>query len=341
MSNKSPITQIAKKVCPAAITIVATKDLPSIEELYNFAVDGHKPNAPQLNQDKKEPTKVGGGSGFIVSKNGYIITCNHVVADANCEYTVLVSPEKKLKAEVLAHDPLVDLAILKVEDTSLPTVPMGDSECLELGETVIAVGNSLGEFDDTISLGIISGLSRRITASAGISGACSLGGLIQTDAAINPGNSGGCLVNMDGEVIGVNTAMVMGAQNIGFAIPINLAKRMLEEVQKFGKIKRPYLGLRYFILNEAISKQNNIPVNHGALIVRERLGEPAVAKDSPADKAGLKEFDVLLECDGEQITDANTLGDILQKHQVSDEIKFLVWRDGKQMELIVRLEEKV
>lgn len=342
MSRKSPITQIAHKVCPAAITIVATKDLPSLEEFYNLAFEGKSITLPKASTEKKEPTKVGGGSGFIVSDDGLVITCNHVVQDPDCEYMVVISPEKKYKAEVLARDPLVDLAILKVEGKGLPTVNMGDSNTIELGESVLAIGNSLGEFDDTISVGIVSGLSRRITAYAGMhAGAANLGGLIQTDAAINPGNSGGCLVNMDGEAIGVNTAVVMGAQNIGFAIPINLAKDMITEVKKFGKIKRPYLGLRYFILNEAIAKQNNLPVSNGAIVVRERLGEPAVAQFSPADKAGLREFDIITECDGEKITEQNTLGDVLQRHEIHDEIIFTLIRANKEMKINIKLEEKI
>ncbi len=342
MTHKTPITQIAKKVCPGAITIVATKDLPSLEEFYALAFEGKSISLPKASNEKKEPTKVGGGSGFVVSADGFVITCNHVVQDPECEYTVVISPEKKYKAEVLARDPLVDLAILKIDGKELPIVPMGDSDSIELGENVLAVGNSLGEFDDTISMGIVSGLSRRITAYAGIhAGAANLGGLIQTDAAINPGNSGGCLVNMDGEAIGINTAVVMGAQNIGFAIPINLAKNMIAEVKRFGKIKRPYLGLRYFILNETIAKQNNLPVNNGAIIVRERLGEPAVAPFSPADKAGLREFDIITECDGEKITEQNTLGDVLQRHEIHDEIIFTLIRSNKEIKINIKLEEKV
>lgn len=340
--SKSPITDIAKKVCPATITIVASRDLPSLEDLMNAASGGKTPQAPIQDGEKKEKTKVGGGSGFIVSEDGFIITCNHVVADDQCEYSIIVSPTQKYQAQILARDPLVDLAILKVETNGLPFIKMGDSDKIELGETVLAIGNSLGEFDDTISMGIISGLSRRITAYAGINtGATSLGGLIQTDAAINPGNSGGCLVDMDAQVIGINTATVMGAQNIGFAIPVNYAKTMLEEVKKFGKIKRPFLGLRYFILNEHVAKSNNIPVDYGALIVRERLGDPAVVKGSPADKANLKEFDIILECGEEKITESHNLGDILQKHDVGDELMFTVWRDGQQFVTKVKLEEKV
>jgi len=206
---------------------------------------------------------------------------------------------------------------------------------------VVAIGNPLGEFEDTLSAGIVSGLSRKITAYGGLPlKATSLRGLIQTDAAINPGNSGGPLVNMEGKVIGINTAMVMGAQNIGFAIPVNYAKRIFEEVQKYGKIVRPFLGVRYVILNQEISKANKLPMDYGALVVRENLGEPAVLKGSAADKAGLKEYDIILEMDGKKITEENPLADLLAQHKIGDEKNFKILREGKEINLKVKLEEK-
>jgi len=188
---------------------------------------------------------------------------------------------------------------------------MGDSSQIQLGEDVLAIGNPMGEFDDTLSRGIVSGLSRRITAYGGAQmRQTSLRGLIQTDAAINPGNSGGPLVNMNASAIGINTAMVIGAQNLGFAIPINYARSMFEEVLKYGKLKRPFMGIRYVILNPEIAQANKLPVDYGALIVRETFGEPAVVKGSAADKAGLKEYDIILEFGGQKITPDNLLTDI-------------------------------
>ncbi|HPM08767.1 MAG TPA: trypsin-like peptidase domain-containing protein [Candidatus Pacearchaeota archaeon] len=338
--NKSCITSVAKKVCPAAITIVVSKDLPKISGFFAMPMGGEDIMMPSF-EGQKEKTKVGGGSGFLITKDGYIVTCNHVVADPDSEYTVLLDPEKKYTAKVIARDPMVDLAILKIEGYNFPFIKMHpDSRKIELGEQVLAVGNPLGEFDDTISLGIVSGLSRRITAYGGNAGATSLHGLIQTDAAINPGNSGGPLVNMKGTAIGVNSAMVSGAQNLGFAIPINYVKEIFEEVIKYGKIKRPFLGIRYFVLNPEIAKRNKINVDHGALIVRERLGEPAVLKDSPAGKAGLKEFDIVLKCNGIDITEKNTLNDILQNHKIGDQLAFTVLRDEKEIIIPIQLEEK-
>ena len=339
--EKSPIVAVAKKVCPAVITIVISKNLPMVEGFYFFPFGGQDLILPKLKKGKKEKTKIGGGSGFIVSPDGYVITCNHVVADAEAEYTVILDPQRKYPAKVVARDPLIDIAILKIKDKKLPYLEMGDSRDIELGETVVAIGNPLGEFEDTLSAGIISGLSRKITAYGGLPlKATSLRGLIQTDAAINPGNSGGPLVNMEAKAIGVNTAMVMGAENIGFAIPINYVKHLLEEVMKYGKIKRPFLGIRYVILNPQIAKANKLPVDYGALIVRESLGEPAIIKGSAAEKAGLKEYDIILEIDGQKITEDNPLADFLAKQKIGQKITLKVLREGKEIYLKAKLEEK-
>lgn len=337
---KSPIIEVAKKVCPSVITIVISKDLPKVEGFFLFPFGGQEFILPKTKKDT-EKTKVGGGSGFIVSPDGYVLTCNHVIGDPEADYTVIIDPKNKYPAKILAKDPLVDVAILKIDAKNLPSLELGDSEKIELGETVVAIGNPLGEFEDTLSAGIVSGLSRTITAHGGLPlKTTSLRGLIQTDAAINPGNSGGPLVNITGEAIGINTAMVMGAQNIGFAIPINCAKKVLEEVKKYGKLRRPFLGVRYVILNREISHSNKLPIDYGALIVREHLGEPAIIKGSPVEKADLKEYDIILELNNEKITEENTLADILQKCKIGEEISLKVLRDGKEINTKVKLEEK-
>ena len=230
--EKSPIIEIAKKACPAVITIVISRDLPKIEGFYFFPYGSQEFVVPKMKKGKREKTKIGGGSGFIVSPDGYIITSNHVVAERDADYTVIYEPNKTYPAKVISRDPINDVAILKINIKNFPYLELGDSDKIELGETVIAIGNALGEFHDTVSTGVVSGLSRYITAFSGLSRQAEmLRGLIQTDAAINPGNSGGPLVNIEGKVIGINTAVVMGAQNIGFAIPINYAKKDLEEVK--------------------------------------------------------------------------------------------------------------
>jgi len=344
MSNNSPITKIAKKVCPAVITVVVSKDLPKVDGFYSFPMGGKNFMLPKM--DKKgarKKQKIGGGSGFIVSEDGYIITSNHVVSDVSADYTIILEPKKKYPAKILARDPINDVAILKIDakKEKLPYLELGDSTAVELGQEVVAVGNALGEFHDTLSSGIISGLSRYITAQQHFSQKMAqLRGLIQTDAAINPGNSGGPLIDLKGRVIGINTAVVMRAQNIGFAIPINYAEKDLDQVKKHGRIKVPFLGVRYILLNKQISKENKLPVSYGALVIRENLGESAVVKNSPAEKAGIKEFDIILECDREKITPEKPLANILQEHQIGEEVELKVLRNKKEKTLKTNLKEK-
>ena len=342
--KKSPIVEIAKKVCPAVITVVASRDLPQIEDFYFLPFKGEKVAFPKKVNKEKQATKIGGGSGFIVSKDGYVITCNHVVEDVDADYTIILDPDHKYPAKVLARDPLIDTAILKIkDDKDFPFLKMGDSDKVELGESVIAVGNPLGEFEDTLSAGIVSGLSRKITAYGGdgtVQKATNLRGLIQTDAAINPGNSGGPLVNMDGEAIAINTAMIMGAENIGFALPINYIKEDLDEVRRDGRIRRPYLGVKYILLNEQIAKANKIDCGYGALVVREMFGEPAIAKNSSAERAGLKEYDIILEINGKKITQDNSVNDIMSQLAIGDKMYMLVLRNGEEINLETILKEK-
>lgn len=339
--EKSPIIDIAKKACPAVITIVISRDLPKVEGFYFFPYGGENVVVPRMENGKKQKTKIGGGSGFIVSPEGYILTSNHVVGDKEADYTVILDPEHTYPAKVFSRDPINDLAIIKINGKNFPCLELGDSDTIQLGQSVIAIGNALGEFHDTISTGVVSGLSRFITAFSGISQQAEmLRGLIQTDAAINPGNSGGPLVDIEGKVIGINTATVMGAQNIGFAIPINYAKSDLEEVKKYGKVKRPFMGIKYILLNEEVARKNKLPVSYGAMIVREALGETPIIKGSSAEKAALKEFDIILECEKEKITEENSLSQILQKFKIGDEITLKVLREGKEINAKVKLEEK-
>ena len=342
---KSPIIEIAKKVCPAVITVIVTKDLPQAENLYSFPFGGKEYVMPKMEKGKKgkiQKTQIGGGSGFIVSETGYVLTSNHVVSDTTADYTVILDPKHKYPAKVLSRNPIDDTAVLKIEGERFPYLEMTDSSKIELGEEVVAVGNALGEFTDTLSAGIVSGLSRFITAFGGVEHQMqNLRGLIQTDAAINPGNSGGPLINMEGKVIGINTAMIAGAQNIGFAIPINYAKRDLEEVKKYGKIIMPFLGVKYVLISKEMAEVNKLPVNDGALVVREALGESPVIEGSCADKAGVKEWDIILECDGQKITTKNPLANILQKCKIGEDTILKVLRNKKEINLKVKLEEKI
>ncbi len=342
--SKSPIVSIAKKVCPAVVSVIVSKDLPKVEDFYSFPYGGKEYIMPMVQKDGKglvEKTQIGGGSGFVISRDGYVLTSNHVVADITADYTVIIDPTHKYPAKVLSRNPINDIAILKIEGRNFSHIDLADSDRIEMGEDVLAIGNALGEFTDTLSTGIVSGLSRYITAFGGMDHQMqNLRGLIQTDAAINPGNSGGPLVNMRGHVIGINTAMIMGAQNIGFAIPINYAKKDLSEVKKYGKIVVPFLGVKYVIISKEMAKANKLTVEDGALVVREALGEHPVIKGSAAERAGIKEFDIILECNTEKITTQNTLAQILQKCKIGQETHFKVLRDGQQIILSATLSEK-
>ncbi len=342
MDNQQ-IIDIIKKSTPAVVSLVVSKDLPKVEGFYNMPYGGKNLMVPKVKKDEKESVQVGGGSGFLVSDDGVILTNSHVVHDPKADFTAFLGNDKEEKheVEVLARDPIHDIAICKMEGKDLAHLELGDSSETELGEFVLAVGNALGEFSDTVSFGMVSGLSRYITARRGRGGQPErLRGLIQTDAAVNPGNSGGPLINMDGKVIGINTAVVHGAQNISFSIPIDHAKQDLEEVKKYGHIRIPFIGVRYVMINEAMQKQNDLPVDHGALIMRQSFGEPAVVPDSSADHAGLKEFDIILEADGEKITPDHTLQDIVQEYEIGDKIKLKVMREEKEKEIELELEEK-
>src|SRR3989344_8920433 len=224
----------------SVVSIIISKNLPVIEQCPYDPFSNLSPDVRQFfgggfefSQPCQKGTKlekVGGGSGFIVSNDGLILTNKHVVSDTKAEYTVITYDGKKYDAKVLARDSAQDLAIIKINATGLKPAKLGDSDSIKLGQTAIAIGYSLGEFSNTVSVGVISGLSRPITASGANIGAETIQGVIQTDAAINPGNSGGPLLNLKGEVIGVNTAVASGAENIGFAIPVNQAKRDIESV---------------------------------------------------------------------------------------------------------------
>lgn len=291
--------------------------------------------------------RIGGGSGFLVDSSGLIVTNKHVVQDKNAEYLITVDREgdedETFTAKVLARDPLNDVAILKIEGKNLPTIPLGDSGKIQLGQTVLAVGTALGEFQNTVSAGIVSGLSRFITAITDMEGHSQrLGGLIQTDAAINPGNSGGPLVNLQSEAIGINAAVVFGAQNIGFAIPINKARRDLEELKKYGRIRRPFLGIRYILLNPAIQKRFRLPVAQGALVLREGMpGKPAVVLGSSAHKAGIQEKDVLLEINETAIGEKKGVEEILENLELGKKIPVKILRDGKEELLTLVTEENL
>ncbi len=333
----------------SVVSIIISKNLPVIEQcpydpfsnlspdIRQFFGEGFEFSQPCQKGTKLE--KVGGGSGFIVTSDGLILTNKHVVTDTKAEYTVITYDGKKYDAKVLARDPAQDLAIIKIDAQGLTPAKLGNSDSIRLGQTAIAIGYSLGEFSNTVSVGVISGLSRTITASGKNFGTETIQGVIQTDAAINPGNSGGPLLNLKGEVIGVNTAVASGAENIGFTIPINQAKRDIESVKTTGTIKVPYLGVRYVTVNSELAANEKLPVSDGAL-VRASGEAPAVVSNSPAAKAGLKSGDIIVELNNEKLTTYKTLGSLIQKYDIGATVNLKVIRGSATLELKTVLEER-
>lgn len=344
----SQIIQTIKKAMPAVVSISISKSLEVLEkeipeELLPFLpFENNHLQIPEEEIDVHGKVKIGGGSGFVVDPSGIIITNKHVIADPHAEYTVITDDDKKYHAEVLARDPIDDIAILKIAAKNMTIVELGDSGKLQLGQSVLAIGNALGLFKNTVSAGIISGLSRSIRAAPDPKMAVQeLRGLIQTDAAINPGNSGGPLVDLEtGKAVGINAAIVFGAQNLGFAIPINYVRRDLEDLKKHGHIRRPLLGLRYLMLNENLKAKMKLPVAYGALVIGHIPLSPAIVKGSPAEKAGIKEKDIILECEGKKLTPDYTIQDILEEKSVGEILKLKVMRDKKELEVKVALTER-
>jgi len=355
MVQKSPVVQVVRKISPTVVSITISKDLPKIKKFYVQPFDEffgpYGQPIPQFRQEGKQRVKIGGGSGFFVSSEGIILTNRHVIVSPNVDYTVVTADEKEYQAEILARDPINDVAIIKLKNTKgkkFPVLELGNSTKVELGQDVVAIGNVLGIFRNTVSTGVVSGLSRSITAHDGLSGqAASLRGLVQTDAAINPGNSGGPLVDLDGKVIAINVAIVMGAQNIGFAIPINNAKKDLQDLKKHGRIIQPFLGVRYIPiskeLQESFQERLNLhlPIDYGALIIREPgSGEPAIVPNSPAAKAGLMERDIILEFNKTKITEKNPLQELIHKCKPGDLVEIKILREDKMGMVKLKMEER-
>jgi len=361
--EESSIISAAEEVSPAVVSIIISKDLPKFRQhpfffdpnqffddpffddpFYDPFSDFRIPQ--QQNSNETEHRKIGGGSGFIFDKSGLVLTNRHVISDRDAEFTVILNNGSEFEAEVVDADDFNDIAVLRIlqnednEKTEFPTVSLGDSQNIKVGQKVIAIGNALAEFENTVTAGVISAKGREISASDGFSSVEKLSGLIQTDAAINPGNSGGPLVNLSGEVIGINTAIASGANGIGFAIPINDAKVVIEAIKVHGKIIRPFLGVRFMNLTKEKAKELKLPVDGGALLVGDnKNGEFAVVPGSPAEKAGLKEKDIILEIDGEKITSENDLQTIISRKKVDDKITAKIWRSGEEIEVKIKLEE--
>ena len=270
--------------------------------------------------------------------DGLIVTNRHVVEDKQATYRVVLNDGREFEAVVKAIDSVLDFALLKIEATGLPTVQLGDSDSIRIGQTAIAIGNVLSEFSNTVTSGIISGINRRVVAGDGITSEV-IEEAIQTDAAINPGNSGGPLVNLRGEVIGINTAVSQAGQLLGFAIPINAAKPLLTSFREQGRIVRPWLGVRYLMLNAAIAEQEKLSGKEGAYIAPGHRGEPGIVAESPAAKAGLKERDIITAINGQALNAKRSMSRVIADFKSGTEITLTILRDGKEMAIRATLGE--
>jgi serine protease Do len=353
-SQDSFVISAVKKTNPAVVSIIISQNVPTYETCIDPNQQQQNPfgdlfpgfdfNFPQyqLCQNGTVKKEVGGGSGFFVSSDGLIVTNKHVVDQKNAQYTVFTNDGKKHVAKVVARDPVLDIALIRItppEGGSFPFLSLGNSDSLDVGQSVIAIGNALGEYRNTVSVGVVSGLARSITAGDNSGKTEVLDHVIQTDAAINPGNSGGPLLNLKGEVIGVNVAVAQGSQSIGFALPINSVKGAIESVKLTGKIIRPYLGVRYVAIDAAMKEKNNLTVDYGVLVkAGATASDLAVIPGSPADKAGIVENDIILEIDGVKIDANNNLSSVIRGKTVGQIINLKILHKGAEKIVPVTLE---
>jgi S1-C subfamily serine protease len=329
--EESVITKIVEEAIPSVVTIgvkktIATGDFYTIDPFDFFSPFRRVPG-------QKKNIEKNIGSGFIITDDGLILTNRHVVSDTDATYQVLTYDKKKYDVEKIYRDPLNDLAILKISPKEkLKPLKLGDSSKLKLGQLAVAIGTPLGEFTNTVTSGIISGLGRGITAGSPLEGYVEkLDNVIQTDAAINPGNSGGPLLNSSGEVIGVNTAIAQEGQNIGFAIPVNTAKQLIENFEKRGGVfERPFLGVRYKMIDKQTAILNEVV--EGAYVIEVIAG-------SPAEKAGIQKEDIIIEFDGKKVQGSNDqeLAKMIMEKKVGETVNIKVWRSGEKITLPVTL----
>ena len=322
--ENSVIISVVKKTLPGVVTIgvkSATPTPPQVNPFNPFSFFQIRPSQSTVEQNI--------ASGFIVSPDGMIITNKHAVSDSTVTYEVITSNDQKYAVTNIYRDPLNDIAVLKINANNLTPLPLGDSSNLVLGQMVIAIGTPLGEFRNTVTHGIISGLGRGIQAGSPFQGEVEqLNNIIQTDAAINPGNSGGPLIDANGQVIGVNTALDVAGENIGFAIPVNVVKTVLNRFNSTGQFNQPFVGIRYSIITPGIANSENIP--QGAYV-------ESVVAGSPAQKAGIQTHDIIIKIDGQSVDASHDISQIITGKKTGDKITVELWRNGKTQTLNVTL----
>lgn len=322
------VADVVEVAGPSVVTVAVKTQQPVLERVSPNGIFGWNFQIPS---GRVEEVQRDIGTGFVVQgEQGVVVTNKHVVSDASSQYHVIDSTNNEYAVTEIYRDPLTDLAILQVEGLELPGLPLGDSEAVRVGDGVIAIGTALGEFRNTVTTGVISGKARGIDASAGpFSQTERLDNVLQTDAAINPGNSGGPLIAATGEVIGVNAAVTQGAQNVGFAIPINIVKDVIANFNSTGQFERPMLGVRYEMIPLQTALMNNVP--QGALVVE-------TVPNTAAARAGLAAGDIITKLDGVALAD-RPLVEIINSKKIGDTLKIEYWRDGDTSEVETTLEK--
>jgi S1-C subfamily serine protease len=327
VDEENVVTEVVDKTSPSVVTvgITQTSRIGSLFQTNPFdpfnGMPGQGPQSQKIEQDI--------GSGFIISADGLVVTNKHVVADTQAKYRVITSDNKTYDVVKIYRDPDNDLAIVKINASGLRPLEMGDSTKIKVGQTAIAIGTALGEFRNTVTVGVISGVGRGITAGGPLDGTSEkLDNVIQTDAAINPGNSGGPLLNSAGQAIGVNSAVASDGQGIGFALPINVVKDAVANFNSTGQFNRPYMGVEYRMITRQMAILNDIP--EGAYVAN-------VVSGSPADKGGVQDNDIITKINGQKLTDTNDLAHVISGKKVGDQIVLTIWRDGKEMTKTVSL----
>lgn len=325
LTEEFVVIDVAEKLSPSVVTVTIQTPQRRIIEFNPFG------GGFQSRIEGGQPQDI--GSGFVVSEDGLIVTNKHVVSNLSASYKVVTYDDKEYEVKEISRDPLNDIAILKIDSNDLKSVELGDSSNLKVGQFVIAIGTALGEFRHTVTTGVVSGLGRGITAGSVFEGYVErLDDVIQTDAAINPGNSGGPLLNSAGQVIGINVAVAQGAENIGFAIPINIVKQGLEQFKSTGKfISKPYLGIEYQMISQRSAILNDVP--EGAFVI-------SVLDGTPAETAGLEVDDIIAKMDGQQLSEeGKALADVISSKKPGDVVSLEVWRNGETLQLSTTLSE--
>ncbi|MCR4326761.1 MAG: trypsin-like peptidase domain-containing protein, partial [Candidatus Roizmanbacteria bacterium] len=329
VSSEQAVVRAVEQALPSVVTVSIGKDVTTQSSLR---YDPSNPAGPFVIEPGEEQHIEGNiGSGFIVSESGLIITNKHVVSDTEASYTVILNDGSSHEVVSIQRDPLNDLALVKIKTNKpLTPMPLADSNSIKLGQMAIAIGTPLGEFRNTVTTGIVSGLGRGITAGSALEGFVErLDNVIQTDAAINPGNSGGPLLNSNGEVMGVNTAISQSGQNIGFAIPVSVVKELLENYESSGgTISRPFLGVEYQIIDREMAITERVP--SGAYVLK-------VVAGSSASDAGIQEGDIITDINGKRISKDADLAQSIKGKKVGDTIALVWWRDGETIKLNVTL----